>query len=257
MGHLPPHRSPVFTGVSQGSALLPLDLPGVQLSAGEVYFLWHFIQGSIMIPDTRRRLRRAWGLCARHSAGFIAAEAIFRHGYLHGPAVLYEDLMERAHRALGLRRPAVSLWAAWRIRATGPCLMCQTGYTAAPGGYAPSDVLDRIRHVEPFLAFVRETLPLWSRDVCGRCRGDDAPARCRAHLLQDLLRGRGRLREERERVVSIAEHVRRYATSFRWGFHGTDTPADRASLIRAVGWCSGWGPWAALLAGRSPAPGPR
>lgn len=229
-----------------------LQLPGLLLSAGEVYFLWHFIQGSIMVPDTRFRLRRAWGMCARHSAGFVAAEAIFRHGYLHGPAVLYEDLMVHALRALGVRRAAPAPWVAYRLRDAGPCLMCQEGYRATAGGYAPPDVLDRVREVSPFIAFVHETAPLWIRHVCGRCAGSDARARCRAHLRRDLLGGAAAsLEEERDRVASLVRHVETYARSFRWGFHGTDTPEDRASLIGAVGWCSGWRPWVALLRGGS------
>ena len=28
-----------------------------------------------------------------------------------------------------------------------------------------------------------------------------------------------------------------------WGALATETDKDRAVLISAVGWCSGWGPW--------------
>jgi hypothetical protein len=44
---------------------------GWQLSEGEIHFHYWFIQGSIMIPETRCRLRRAWGLCERHAWGSI------------------------------------------------------------------------------------------------------------------------------------------------------------------------------------------
>jgi len=96
----------------------------IRLSDGEVHFLWSFIQGSIMIPETRRALRRAWGMCQRHSYGFLAVDAAFRHGWLHAPTILYADLMERARAALdigGLFWPAR---LAARLRARGPCLMC-------------------------------------------------------------------------------------------------------------------------------------
>jgi len=92
-------------------------------SPGEVHFLWFFIQGSIMVPDTRAQLRRAWGMCRRHSFTLLAVEAAFRHGYLHGPALLYEDLMERALAAFNLRGPLQEIRVAHRLRDTGPCLM--------------------------------------------------------------------------------------------------------------------------------------
>lgn len=72
------------------------------LSPGEVHFLWWFMQGSIMDPEMRRHLRLAWGMCDRHGVGALGAEAAFRHGYLHGPAILYAPLraflsQSRAH----------------------------------------------------------------------------------------------------------------------------------------------------------------
>src|SRR6266496_3870675 len=41
----------------------------LRLSDGELNFLWWFIQGSIMNPETRFRLHRRWGMCQRHSLG--------------------------------------------------------------------------------------------------------------------------------------------------------------------------------------------
>jgi hypothetical protein len=58
------------------------------LSDAEVYFLYWFIQGSIMNPDRRRRLRDAWGLCERHTCGYVTVEAAYYNGSLHGAAIL-------------------------------------------------------------------------------------------------------------------------------------------------------------------------
>lgn len=82
-----------------------------QLSDGELHYVWWFIQGSIMEADVRWRLRRAWGMCQRHAWGALAAEAAFRDNYFHGPAILYEDILERALRAFELAGP----WPAARI----------------------------------------------------------------------------------------------------------------------------------------------
>jgi hypothetical protein len=111
----------------------PNLLERLRPSDGEAHFLWHFMQGSIMVPETRRRLRRAWGMCARHSFGAVAVEAAFRPRFLHGPALLYEDMMERAVTALKERPgPFQAVRLARRLRAAGPCLMCELGYAQTP-----------------------------------------------------------------------------------------------------------------------------
>jgi hypothetical protein len=49
----------------------------------------------------------------------------------------------------------------------------------------------------------------------------------------------------RHRILlkDVLEHLGLYRQSFVWGYHGTETDEDRAALISAVGWCSGWQPW--------------
>jgi Dehydratase family len=56
---------------------------------------------------TRQRLWHAWELCQRHASGFITVDAACRHGRMHGPALLYADLMTRAQQAFRWRGP---LW---------------------------------------------------------------------------------------------------------------------------------------------------
>jgi len=41
--------------------------------------------------------------------------------------------------------------------------------------------------------------------------------------------------------------VTRFGRSFRWELRGTDTGEDRAALISAVGWCSGWRPLLSIV----------
>lgn len=215
------------------------------LSDGEIHFLWSFMDGSIMNPDTRWRLRHAWGMCPRHSAGWLSMEATFRAGYLIGPAVLYEDLMERATEAFKLRGPGKRVRLAHRLRERGPCLMCELGYgpRSTTLGAHPW-VLTRAREGERLRRFVRDHEPWWRPAVCGRCAGDGAAARCRAHLRDDLLGdAEVDLPAQRALVDAIFERVARFSRSFRWELRGTDTAEDRAALISAVGWCGGWQPW--------------
>jgi hypothetical protein len=234
-GHLGPDEEGVPAARS--------DRPWWRLSGGEIHFLWSFIDGSIMNVDTRITLRRAWGMCPRHSFGFLSVDAAFRSGYLHGPAVLYEDLMWRAVAALrpvAVLEPAI---AARRIRDRGTCLMCSLGYGSGSQGRASPEVLDRGADVGAIHRFAAETSAIWKRWVCGRCEGTEGAARCRLHLREEMLRGRSSIEGQRALVSEIARHVRRYARSFRWELRGTATAEDRAALVGSVGWCSGWSIW--------------
>ena len=49
-----------------------IDSPAMgefKLSVGEIHYLYWYIQGSIMFPEIRRDLRKAWGFCERHAWG--------------------------------------------------------------------------------------------------------------------------------------------------------------------------------------------
>jgi hypothetical protein len=210
-------------------------------SDGEVHFLWWFVQGSIMVPETRWRLRRAWGFCDRHAWGALLGEAAFRHGYLHGPTKLYEDLMEQAQRALAVSGPMAARRAARRLRATGPCLMCELDLLRADGGAARPEVLQRGRDPRWLRELVERTRDHWEPTACGACLGRPTTARCRLHFRRDILDGRRPdVRGQSRLVGAILARLRVYARSFVWGYRDTETDADRAALLSAVGWCSGW-----------------
>jgi hypothetical protein len=211
------------------------------LSPGEVHYLWWFIQGSVMDPGTRRRLVLAWGMCARHGFGALAAEAAFRHSYLHGPAILYEDLMERAALALDAGGPLAGARLRRRLRAHAGCLMCEAGYGPESKGFISAERLAAGRDLSRIREFLEHSEQYWRAAVCGRCAANGAGTRCRIHLLEDL-RGKPELSLAKHRalVEDILAHVRRYSLSFRWEAQGTETEEDRAALVNAVGWCGGW-----------------
>lgn len=219
-------------------APLTIDAP---LSPGEVHYLWWFIQGSIMNPEVRRCLWRAWGMCPRHGVGALAAEAAFRHGYLHGPAILYADLMERAARAFRLSGPLAGARLAHRLRSHGPCLMCEMGLGPDSPGFVSGPRLSTRRDLGPLRRFAGSVERYWRGMVCGRCARTKGAARCRGHLVQDLERNPApELARHRALVAWIARHTERFSASFRLDLSGTDTPEGRAALVSAVGWCSGW-----------------
>ncbi len=216
--------------------------PEAPLSPGEVHVLWWFIQGSIMELETRLRLRRAWGMCERHSVAALSTEAAFRHCYLHGPAILYADLMDRAVRAFEMAGPLAGPRLARRLRVRGPCLMCelQLGPNSA-GGFISDERVAEGRDLSRFRSFMAESERHWRPTVCGRCACIAAAARCRIHLLEDLERNPATgLAQHRALVARIAAHVKRYSVSLRWERRGTDSAEDRAALVGAVGWCGGW-----------------
>lgn len=216
------------------------------LSPGEVHYLWWFVQGSIMEPDTRRRLLLAWGMCERHSFGALAAEAAFRHGYLHGQAILYEDLMERAARAFELAGPLPGARLARRLRARARCQMCEFGYGPDSESHISPERVAVGRDITLLSGFLAEAEHHWRATVCGRCAGGNAQVRCRVHLLEDLRSDPSlSLEPHRALVRRIFSHLSRYSASFQWELRGTDTTEERAALVSAIGWCSGWG---ALLA---------
>jgi Enolase, C-terminal TIM barrel domain len=162
---------------------------GAELAAGEAHVFWSFIQGSIMVPETRERLVGAWGMCPRHTVAWLVVEAAFRPNLLHGPALVYQDLMERARSSFPARRPWRRRRAARALAGWGPCLACELGYGPDSAGYAPPGVVERGRDRSHLLAFVRDTEAGWRGALCGRCAGGPAWPRCRPHLLDELGHG--------------------------------------------------------------------
>lgn len=212
-----------------------------ELSPGEIHFLWWFIQGSIMNPSTRERLRKAWGMCERHAWGWMVVEAAFRSGYMHGPAVLYEDVMGLALESFKILGPMQNERLRRRLRHKGPCLMCEEGYGAHTKGFVRPQIVVQGRDLSEFRSLVGSTFPYWQTAVCGRCSGDNSPARCRRHLVEDVSAGLlDDLSAARDLVFHTVDHLVRYARSFQFEFKGTHTLEDEAALISAVGWCSGW-----------------
>jgi len=226
----------VVTGGSESRTLL---LP---LSEGEIHYLWHFMQGSIMAPDVRRRLRLAWGMCQRHAWGWLTMECSARESWLHGPAILYEDLMERAQIILAKTRGPTALRRGFSSK--GPCLMCDMGYGPQSSGYPNRKALKQGRSLVNLQSFSVETKPYWRAYVCGPCLGrQDQGTLCRLHLLGALTHGRSAdadVAAQRRLIEYLAEQLAAYAQSFRWEWHDTETTENKAALITAIGWCSGW-----------------
>lgn len=215
---------------------------GLRPSDGEVHFLWSFsFWGSIMEPATRWALRRSWGFCQRHGLLWVATSLAFL-GWLglHGPAIVYEDLMDRAR--LAFRGPKVlrPLRLRWALRDREPCLACRLGYGPHSPSRAPRRLLAQGRQMERVASFLAQTAPLWRRWICPRCARSGTAVLCRRHLLLAITGGRADLDAQESYVRLLFRGVHRFSQSFRWERKGTDTVDDRACLVAAVGWCQGW-----------------
>lgn len=149
--------------------------------------------------------------------------------------------MERALGAFELRGPWGARRAAWRLRETGPCVMCEMNLQRVSGGFAPEALVRAGREPRELCALAMQTKELWWPTVCGRCLGTPARARCRPHFREGAMAGPVvEVAEHRALVQHIVKHMAAYSRSFRWEDRDTETDADRAALISAVGWCSGW-----------------
>lgn len=217
-------------------------------SPGEIHYIWWYIQGSIMNPEVRRTLRRAWGMCERHAWLALSIEASLRHSFLMGPAIVYAELMEKAAQIMMEQGPLSGLRRMTILRARGMCLMCEMGLGPHSRGFASPEVVDRAKDVRELKKFAEMTRPFWEETVCGVCEGTHRKARCRPHLVEDLTKGRKvDLSVQRALVKSISDRLNVYSHAFVWEHRGTDTVADRAALVSAVGWCSGWRPLIRLV----------
>ena len=228
----------------------------LRLSDGEIHYLWHFMQGSFMNPHIRGDLRGAWGLCQRHAWGWLIMECSYRQDWLHGPAILYEDLMQRAQTAFSMAHGSTALRRALETRA--PCLMCGMDYGPESTGHPGQKARRCGRDLANFRSLALEAKTYWEPYVCGACLGQrDGQYLCRAHLLARLSRGRSRDRQidvHKPLIDYLSCQLGLYARSFRWEWRGTATEENRASLIAAVGWCSGWSELLTIMELTEPSP---
>jgi hypothetical protein len=222
------------------------------ITDGEVNFLWWFIQGSIMNPETWEKLMRGGGFCERHAWVHLSVEMAFREWYLLGPTILYRALIDRSLRAFRQPRPASPARLSRRLNPTGPCFLCDMSVDPAASGVSSQQRLERGRDTSALRAFATKLAPLWRDQVCGVCGGkrDDDPgaSRCRSHLLADIQAGRRVDFATRQAMLQdLASRLEVYEHSFTMRKRRPATDADRAAFLAAVGWCSGWRPLLALV----------
>jgi len=214
------------------------------LSTGEVNFLWWFIQGSLMNAPVREDLRRGWGPCERHTLAVLIIENALRPHYLHGPVILFHDLIKRAVAAYAYAWPLHDLRTRLALTPSRPCHFCALGIDAASRGDVPHDRFVHAGDETNLRNFMADTHDGWRSWVCPACTGRSGQGGmlCRRHLLDDGKAWDHReFASQREKLEGLADHLDRYERAFSVDYHGTDNAADHAALIAAAGWLGGWG----------------
>ena len=215
----------------------------------EVNLRWWLIQECISNAETRGRLRSAWGLCARHATALLAVGGAYRHAWIHAGTILYLDLIEHGIQAVTVGGPFSDERAIRNLRATAPCPMCELAVDEAGGGAPSAELLGRGDTL--LEAFAREAQSVSRPLVCRLCSTEADGPLCRPHLIADHSFDLAEeLKVQRGRLGYIARHLIRYARSFRREALDIASPEDRASLIEAVGWCSGWSGVLAIIGGQ-------
>ena len=221
---------------------------GLLASAGEIHYLWWYMQGSIMNSEVRQRLRNGWGFCERHAWIALLVESSFRHHFLMGPAMVYEDVFGLAVKVIEAKGPMKNLQILAGLRERGRCLLCDMVPKKDREEDIRPDLLLRGRDAGELRRLAEMTRAYWEQAVCGRCLGDETWPCCRKHLMEDA--GTGRIKDiskHRTMLHQLKKHITAYSNGFRWELRGTATLEDTAALISIVGWCSGWRPLLNLM----------
>lgn len=223
-----------------------LQGPASAITDGEVHFLWGFIRDGSIDADSWRQLMGGWGYCERHAWVALSVEMSFLRGFCIRSAYLYLHLLERGTEALaraaGAKRSVVA-----RLRQRRRCLICELNPQRR--GLLTDDRLAEGKDVGRLRAFAVELAPLWHGECCPRCAGGQTAGHlCRRHIIAAVNDGvPPNFEVERRHLANLLRHLEAFEKSFTWGLRGTDAPEDRAALLGAIGWCSGWSSLIALV----------
>jgi len=208
------------------------DFGELKLTPAEVKQLSWFLDGAIMDPDSRRRLRRYWGLCPRHGWGLAIVECESRGGAVFVTTLLYEDLTRLAARAVR-GRFLTRASRARRLQVEGSCPTCEYAAFAHddPAWIARTRTLNQLGR---FSELFRASRPEVDWRSCPLCLGGTG-LMCRRHLLT----GAAPREDLPEGLCELAGRLH----ALRKSMTADGRPADarqRAAWIEVLGWFCGW-----------------
>jgi hypothetical protein len=218
------------------------------ISDGEVNCILGFIHDGSIAAEPWHQLMGAWGYCERHAWTSVAIEMSVLEGFISRSAFLYFDLLRQAVTVLAPRQPRSLRVAARRLAERNPCMICEINPRRR--GWLSEAELAKAKDQTRLRKFAEALAPLWVGNCCPQCLGD-AETRgrlCRRHLDAAIKAGQSvRLDDDFRHLTSLLPQVEAFAKSFMWGYGGSDRPENRAALISAIGWCSGWSSLVALV----------
>lgn len=219
---------------------IPIDGGPLAITDGEVNFIEGFVHDGSIGAECGQQLIQNWGYCERHAWVSLAVEMSALHGFCSRSATLYTDILRQAVAALAPERraPRQLLKA---LKAIGGCMICKANPTRR--GVVETAELVKAKDPSRLRSFAEQTAEFWRADCCPRCTDGNASGGqlCRLHLVEAVGSGAPLdLEREHQYLLELLARLNNFAWSFSWGFRGIDGPEDRAALISAIAWCSGW-----------------
>jgi hypothetical protein len=240
---------PVFSSDPQPSSVAPERISRTNpfaITDGEVNFVRGLIHDGSVDRDSWRALMDGWGYCERHAWVALSIEMALLDGFCMRSTYLYVHLLERGVAALARGIPGERWVAARRLRQRG-CLICD--HNPRRRGILSDEDLAQGKDVRRLRLFAKGLEPLWRNDLCPRCSGTARGGRlCRRHLLEAAKPQTSiDFQDDDRRLSNLLRHLEIYERSFTWEHRGSDGPRHRVALLSAIGWCSGWSHFTALV----------
>lgn len=199
----------------------------------------HHGSGDLECPAPQLRALRTSCLDA-HRCGDVVSRRISVRAH-----DFYAELIEKALCIVSRLESIGRHSFEYALRARSPCFLCAMNLrNSGPAGASPRSRLDRGRDNSTLRAFAGRLAPAWRSWLCPECAGREragaAPTLCRQHLIAAIrAHGPVDISTQRNLLQDLYDHVARYQDLFFVG--GPEaSDQDRAALIAAIGWCSGW-----------------
>jgi putative (di)nucleoside polyphosphate hydrolase len=226
--------------------LVQVDGGPLAITDGEVNFIEGFTHDGSIGAECGLQLMEYWGYCERHAWVSLAVEMSMLHGFCSRSASLYVDILQKAIAVLAAQDRSRQRAVAKQLKECGTCMICNVNPTRR--GLLPAAALAKAKDPTRLRSFAETSTKYWHSDCCPRCIKRAGGHLCRRHVIEAI--GEERAvdpKAEREYLMNLLDRLEIYAWSFSWGFRGIDGPEDRAALISAIGWCSGWSSLAAIV----------
>jgi hypothetical protein len=247
-------RAPLREHYPFSAEEVEVDGGPLAITDGEVNFVQGFVHDGSIGAECGLQLMRYWGYCERHSWVSLAVEMALLHGFCSRSATLYADILRQGVAALSPEYHLKPRAIAKALKESGTCMICSAN--PARRGLLTAAELTKAKDLAQLRGLAEKSARFWTSECCPRCMtGATHGHLCRRHLIEALDVGTPvNLDEEHRHLLDVLARLENFAWSFSWDFRGIDGPEDRAALISAIGWCSGWSSFAAVIRHPSAAP---